>query len=188
MRTICLSFCIWICASHASAAMLSGVTVDDRITLHGGQQLVLNGIGLREKFWVDVYVGSLYLSQKSSNVAEILSQKAPWRIQLDFVYKEVESEKLLEAWREGFEKNQSRENLGALQERIEQFYRYFNSNVKAGERYVLDYLPEEGTRVTRNQQVLGTISGIDFKNALLEIWLGSKPADKNLKRGLLGLK
>jgi hypothetical protein len=36
--------------------------------------------------------------------------------------------------------------------------------------------------------VLGLIPGEDFKNALLEIWLGNFPADKNLKLGLLGLK
>ena len=29
----------------------------------GEQELVLNGMGLREKFWVDVYVGALYLPE-----------------------------------------------------------------------------------------------------------------------------
>jgi hypothetical protein len=42
-------------------------------------------------------------------------------------------------------------------------------------------------RITRNDKVLGMIAGKDFKNALLEIWLGNRPADKKLKKGMLGL-
>ncbi|MDH3389472.1 MAG: chalcone isomerase family protein, partial [Gammaproteobacteria bacterium] len=37
------------------------------------------------------------------------------------------------------------------------------------------------------QNELGLIPGEDFKNALLEIWLGNYPADKKLKKGMLGL-
>jgi hypothetical protein len=30
------------------------------------------------------------------------------------------------------------------------------------------------------------IQGVDFKKALFSIWLGDQPADKNLKKGMLG--
>ena len=55
------------------------------------------------------------------------------------------------------------------------------------DQYVFDYIPDKGTQVSKNQQVLGVIQGEDFKNALLEIWLGNHPADKKLKKGMLGL-
>ncbi|MGD2172849.1 MAG: chalcone isomerase family protein, partial [Gammaproteobacteria bacterium] len=42
-------------------------------------------------------------------------------------------------------------------------------------------------RVSRNGKELGAIPGDDFKTALLEIWLGNHPADKQLKKGMLGL-
>jgi hypothetical protein len=171
----------------AAAAELAGVFVDDEIKTSTGETLVLNGIGLREKFWVDVYVGALFLTSKSTDVAEILSQPGPWRVQLDFVYKEVDQKKLIKAWREGFEKNQSAATLQQLQARIEQFYQYFDSGVVAKEQYAFDYLPQQGVRVTRNRKELGVIPGEDFKNALLEIWLGNHPADKKLKKGMLGL-
>ncbi|HEX6929025.1 MAG TPA: chalcone isomerase family protein, partial [Gammaproteobacteria bacterium] len=45
-------------AGGVSAAELAGVTLPDTASV-GGQELVLNGMGLREKFWVDVYVGAL---------------------------------------------------------------------------------------------------------------------------------
>ena len=169
------------------SAELSGVFVDDVIAAKNGDTLVLNGVGLREKFWVDVYVGSLYLTGKTSNVADILSSQKAWRIQMDFIYKEVDREKLIEAWREGFEKNQSEETLALINDRMEQFYGYFAENAVAKDQFILDYLPGEGTTVTKNDEVLGVIPGDDFKNALLEIWLGNYPADDDLKSGMLGL-
>jgi hypothetical protein len=170
------------------AAELSGVIVKDQITAENGETLVLNGLGLREKLWVDVYVGSLYLATRTNNVTDILSAPNASRIQIDIVYKEVAKEKLLKAWKEGFTKNQTKETLTALQERIDQFYGYFDQNVVAKDQYILDYIPGKGTTITKNNMVLGLIPGEDFKNALMEIWLGNFPADKGLKRGMLGLK
>lgn len=187
MKKIILAGCLSLVSMFAAAAELSGVFVDDEITTPAGDSLLLNGIGLREKFWVDVYVGALYLPSKSSDVAEILSRPGPWRVQLDFVYKEVDQKKLIKAWREGFEKNQSAEILQRLQARIDEFYQYFDSSVVAKEQYAFDYLPQQGVRITRNQKELGLIPGEDFKNALLAIWLGNHPADKKLKKGMLGL-
>lgn len=187
MKNLILASCLSLFCAIAAAAELSGVFIDDEIKTSSGETLVLNGIGLREKLWVDVYVGALYLPGKSTDVAEILSRPGPWRIQLDFVYKKVDQEKLIKAWREGFEKNQSDETLQKLQSRIDQFYQYFDSAVLAKEQYALDYVPQQGVRVSRNQKELGVIPGEDFKNALLEIWLGNHPADKKLKKGMLGL-
>jgi hypothetical protein len=187
MKTLLAASCFFLFTSIASAAELSGVFVDDEYTTGDGQRLVLNGVGLREKLWVDVYVGSLYLSAKSDDVAEILSQPGPWRIQLDFIYKEVAQQKLVDSWREGFEKNQTADNLKQLQSRIDQFYAYFDGSAVARDRYAFDYIPGTGTSISKNQKLLGVIAGEDFKNALLEIWLGNHPADKKLKKGMLGL-
>ena len=170
----------------ASAAELAGISVADEITAANQQTLVLNGMGLREKLWVDVYVGSLYLPSKANTTEDVLAQDGAMRIQMDFVYKKVESIKLIKAWKEGFEKNQTPETLTGLLDRIEQFYGYFAEDAVKGDVYVLDYVPEQGTAVSKNGQLLGTIEGADFKNALIEIWLGKKPADKGLKKGMLG--
>jgi hypothetical protein len=187
MKRVILATCFCLFSALSTAAELSGVFVDDEIKVESGQSLLLNGIGLREKFWVDVYVGSLYLPGKSDDVAEILSNPGPWRVQLDFVYKEVASKKLLASWREGFEKNQSAETLKKLQTRIDQFYGYFQTSTVARDQYRFDYIPGKGVSVSKNGQQLGQIPGDDFKNALLEIWLGNHPADKKLKKGMLGL-
>jgi len=188
MKRALLAISIWWFSTLSTAAELSGVFIDDEIKLEGGLLLVLNGAGLREKLWVDVYVGSLYLPGKSGDVAEILSKPGPWRIQLDFIYKEVAREKLLDAWREGFEKNQSPETMQQLQTRIDQFYAYFETSTVAKDQYRFDYIPGQGVTTSKNQQELGLIPGEDFKTALLEIWLGNHPADKKLKKGMLGMQ
>lgn len=184
-RILAISFCLF--SSTLAAAEFAGVFIEDEIKTANDQTLVLNGAGLREKLWVDVYVGSLYLGSKSNDVAEILSQTGPWRVHLDFIYKEVDSKKLLDGWREGFEKNQDEASLRGLQSRIEQFYGYFGDSALAKDRYVFEYIPDTGTRISKNDNLLGTIPGEDFENALLEIWLGNYPANKALKKGMLGL-
>ncbi len=170
------------------AKEMAGVTVKDQVTSANNEMLKLNGMGLREKLWIDVYVGSLYLVKPSNNVADILSQPNALRIQLDFVYKEVTSKKLIKAWKEGFEKNQSETQLQTMQGKIERFYSFFEESAMKTDQYIIDYVPGQGTNVSKNDVLMGNIGGEDFKNALVEIWLGNHPADKKLKKGMLGLK
>ena len=187
MKTLLRVICLYLTSVIVNAAEVSGVFIDDQVKTQNGDSLLLNGAGLREKFWIDVYVGSLYLPSKSGDVGEILSKPGPLRIQLDFIYKEVAAENLLESWREGFENNQDADSLQSLQARIEQFYQFFDSSAVARDQYRFDYQPGVGTRVSKNQQALGTLPGIDFRNALVEIWLGNHPADKSLKKAMLDL-
>ena len=188
MKKIITSLALFfILCTPLQARELASVTVPDQISVGDHFFLDLNGMGLREKFWIDIYVGSLYLAKPSSNIGEILSQPTPLRIQLDFVYKEVTPDKLLDGWKEGFEKNQSEQTLKKLHSRIEKFYGFFSDSARKGDQYIFDYIPDQGTSVSKNGVLLGTIEGEDFKNALVEIWLGNKPADKDLKRGMLGL-
>ncbi len=186
ITTILLAFFLAM-SVPAQARELAGVSVPDQITVGDHYFLDLNGMGLREKFWIDIYVGSLYLAKPSHKVGEILSQPAPLRIRLDFVYKEVTSDKLVNGWKEGFEKNQSPQTLKRLRAKIDKFVGLFSDSARRGDRYIIDYIPGKGTSVTKNGVLLGTIEGEDFKNALLEIWLGNKPADDDLKKGMLGL-
>lgn len=187
MKLIFSFLLLLVFSASLQAKEFAGITVEDQIMNANNDQLVLNGMGLREKFWLDIYVGSLYLVKPSNNVAAILSQPGAYRIQLDFKYSKVTSKKLITAWKEGFEKNQSDEKLQALQDRMNRFYGFFEEDAVKADRYVIDYIPGKGTDVSKNNVLLGNIAGEDFKNALLEIWLGNFPADKSLKKGMLGL-
>jgi hypothetical protein len=41
--------------------------------------------------------------------------------------------------------------------------------------------------VLKNGKLLGTIAGAEIRQALLAIWLGDVPADKDLQQGMLGV-
>ena len=64
----------------------------DNITIEN-ETLILNGLGLREKYWVDVYVAGLYLPQKMSDGNDVIKAKYAKRIQAEFIYSSVPKEK-----------------------------------------------------------------------------------------------
>ncbi|KQC33779.1 chalcone isomerase [Nonlabens sp. YIK11] len=171
----------------ASAQMtVEGVTVEKSITVDG-KELTLNGAGLREKFVFDLYVGGLYTTAKTSNGAALLSSDQPMAITLDIVSKLVTQDKMIEAITEGFEDSVSSAERKKLQPKIDKFIGFFNEEIVKGNEFQIAYVPGKGTMAHKNGKLLGTIEGKDFAKGLFGIWLGNKPADKDLKKGMLGL-
>ena len=169
---------------EASALEIGGVNVPQTVTVENNQ-LVLNGAGIRKKFFFKIYVGALYLTTRQSNVDAILADQGPKSIVMTFLYKEVETKKLVDGWNEGFANNSSAREINKLKERINRFNRMF-ATVHRGDEIRLDYLPDKGTQVMINHSVKGIVEGEDFSRALLKIWLGPEPADSNLKDAMLG--
>ena len=169
---------------EASALEVAGVDVPQSVTIEN-KALVLNGAGIRKKFFFKIYVGALYLPVKHTTVNAILNDAGGKRIVMSFLYKEVTAEDLVNGWNDGFTGNNSAKELKALQERINQFNSLFTT-VHTGDEIRLDYLPGKGTQVSLNGTLKGSVPGEDFSKALLKIWLGSKPADKGLKKAWLG--
>lgn len=182
--SVCLALFLMISVQAAAAREIAGVVVPESVAIDN-KMLVLNGAGIRKKFIIKVYVGSLYLTAKRSTVNQILDDPGAKRIAMDFLYKEVSAEKLVEGWNDGFTGNNSSEELAPLQARIKQFNSLF-STVRKGDQIRLDYLPGEGTQVWINDTMKGSVEGEDFSRALLKIWLGPEPPDANLKEAMLG--
>ena len=163
---------------------VSGVKVDAKLALDG-QNLVLNGAGTREKMWIDLYVGSLYLPKKSSSAKDIMDSKDAAAIKLNIISGMITSDKMISAINEGFE-NATNKNTAALKAKIDKFKGFFKDEIKKGDAFVIMNVPSEGVVVYKNGAKKGTIDGHDFKKALFGIWLSDKPADKDLKDGMLG--
>jgi Chalcone isomerase-like len=166
----------------AQAATYKDVTVPDTVTV-GGQSLVLNGMGLRTKFFFKIYVGALYLPQKANTAEAVMAESGPDRILMHMTYA-VNKDQFADAWNEGFHDN----NPGmseALQSSVAQFIAYFGE-CKIGDVITLDYIPGQGTQVSWNGTFRGNIPGEDFHKALLNVFLGPKPPSDDLKDGLLG--
>ena len=175
-------------AASVEAREIAGVTIEASIETANGQRLLLNGAGIREKLWIDVYVGSLYLPSTSQDIAEIYSNQGPYRIQLDIVYKKVSRDNLISAWDDGFRNNQDAETLKVLQNDLQRLYGLFDRDAVSGDQFVFDYLPGSGVTIRINGESVGLIEGEIFKDALLDIWLGNRPADKDLKKAMIGLE
>ncbi|MDB4575751.1 chalcone isomerase family protein [bacterium] len=169
------------------ARQLGDVTLPDKVKIPGSDvELLLNGMGYRTKFVFKIYVAALYTETSVTTRDSVQSLKGPKRIVMHMVYDEVEREKIIDGWNEGFEENNSDEQLKKLQARIDVFNSYF-SDLKRGDVLLYDFIPGTGTRVTINGEEKGVIEGADFYAALLDIWLGDEPADDDLKDAMLGM-
>ncbi len=173
-------------ASVAFGKTIKDINVPEQITQSGSQQsLILNGAGIRTKFFISVYIGALYLPAKQTTVTTILQNNTPRRIMMYCLYHEIDKDKLVDAWNEGFNENNNEQTLKQLRNRLDEFNKLFPALHK-GDIVYLDYVPGKGTTLSFNGKSLGTISGEDFNIALLKVWLGEEPADSDLKAAMLG--
>lgn len=166
------------------AVEIGGVTLPGSLTA-GNVPLVLNGAGVREKFFVKVYAGALYLQKKSADARGVIQAEEPMAIRMHFIHDKVSSRKLIDTWNEGFQRSTAG-NTASIAPQIEKFNACFAEDARAGDIFDLIYTPGQGVRVYKKNQLMGAILGSDFKQSLFAIWLGEKPADQGLKEGMLG--
>ena len=171
-------------SAPAVAAELAGVTMDDQVTVDGSS-LKLQGMGLRSFLGIKIYVAGLYLASPTSDGAAVVSATDGKVVDM-VMLRDLAAEKLTGGIEEGFERNSSDAEMTALRERLERLKAMFPSVAK-GDRVLLTWNPARGTVVVYNGKELGIIEGQDFANALFACWLGSEPAQKALKKGMLGL-
>lgn len=176
-----LTTLLFLLLADAPAAQLAGVDLPDTATV-GGQQLVLNGMGLREKYFINVYVGGLYLPARTSDADKAIAGDEPKRISMTFVYKQVTKDQLCESYDEGLEHIS---NAAAVRERFDTLCGMLE-DVHSGDAIVFDYVPGTGTSINVKGTHRGTVKGADFMTALWTIYLGPKPPTAKFKRGLLG--
>ncbi|MDQ6957593.1 MAG: chalcone isomerase family protein [Mariprofundaceae bacterium] len=178
----CLVFA-FLLSTSVFAAEVEGVNVPDTAMV-AGQSLQLNGAGVRTKFFFDIYVGALYLSHPAHQAKQAIEDAGPKRVSMYFLYGEVGREKLTDGWVAGFEKNQTKEAMDRLKPLLKQFNAMFG-DARKGDVYIFDFLPDGTTTVTFKGQKKGHVQGEDFQQALLAVWLGKHPADKDLKKAML---
>ena len=167
----------------AEAKEVAGINVPSTMNANGAS-LNLNGAGLREKFFIDVYVGALYLGQKTSDAAKVINSEEPMAIKLHML-RDVDGEKMANANREGFE-NATGGNTAPIKSEIDSFLAVFGSEASEGNVYDMVYIPGKGLEVYVNNKLTSTIKGAAFKKALFGIWLSDNPAQESLKDDMLG--
>ena len=177
--------CFFVFTLSANALEIKGVKVDEKVQV-GGNALVLNGAGVRQKMVFKVYVAALYLTQKQTDANAVISDTGNKRVGMHFL-RELDAETLLKGMNEGFTNNNNAAEMSAIEPQMKLFRDMMTSakEVKKGDVIVLDFT-SAGTQVNINGRSLGVVEGEAFNKALLRVWLGAKPVDASLKKAILG--
>jgi hypothetical protein len=154
----------------------------------GGQTLQLNGTGVRTRAIFKVYAAGLYVPQKSNDARVLLAQKGPRRLTMGLL-RDVDADSFAAALNDGLKANNSEAELAALQPQVEALNAALKAvgAVKKGDTVLFEFVPDTGTRIAVNGLARGNpIPGETFYAAVLKIWIGDKPVDAALKKGLVG--
>lgn len=174
-----------LAAAGVHAAEVAGVKVDDRLQV-GDRELVLNGAGLRSRFFIKVYVGALYAGQKATTPEAVYDSPAPRRMVMRLL-RDMDAESLANALDEGLRNNLAPAELAEVKPQAEQLAALMKGigAVKEGDSIAIDFT-SAGVDVGLNGKSRGKVAGAAFGRALLRVWLGEQPADAALKKSLLG--
>ena len=181
---------IWVfllCLTEQAFALeVAGVKLAD--SAHpGSRELQLNGAGVRSRFFLDLYIAALYLPEKSTSGAAVLTDSGEKRMALHLLIG-ISAEHLFSALNNAIAANHNPTEMSVLEAPLKEFAAIFHTigEVKKGDVVMFDYLPGSGTQISVNGVAKGTVGGAVFNSALLKVWLGDKPAQNDLKQKLLG--
>jgi len=168
----------------AAAAEVGGVRLDDRASV-AGQDLVLNGAGVRTRAIFKVYVGSLYLPARTTSTSAALAG-VPRRVQLNLL-RTLTADQLVDALVDGLKDNNPAAELDAVRPQVDELVRIMKGfgEVREGSVVTLDFA-DNATRIAQDGTAKGSVPGEAFNRALMRIWLGDKPVQGDLKKAMLG--
>ncbi len=179
---------LMLLSGSAHAAEVEGVKLPEIIGV-AGQNLVLNGAGVRHSAVFKVYVGGLYLLKKASTPKDVIGQKGPKRMSITML-REVSSEEFGKGFLKGTRDNAQPAEIQRQGLSLVQLGQVFGTmpGLKKGDTITVDAIPGKGILVSVNGKPVGEVTDEDFYGTLLKNWLGDKPIDAALKPLLLGEK
>jgi hypothetical protein len=179
-KILLLCSAIFIITSVGYAKEIGGINMPGSLAA-GKNTLMLNGAGVRTKFFIKAYAIGLYLKQKNSNAGAILNADEPMAIKLIITSSMITSDKMKDSTMEGFQRS-TNGNMGPYKKQIDTFISVFADSIKEKDVYDMIYIPGEGTKVYKNGILKNTAKGLDFKKVLFGIWIGDAPMDGNLTK------
>jgi hypothetical protein len=182
MRKLALALSFLLLSSQAFALEVGGVNVSPTVVLQQ-KTLSLNGAGIRKKLFFKIYVGSLYTERKVTTPAQLLADPGEKLIRMSFVYKKVDKGDIVKAFAEGLENNSP---AVARSAEAKAFLSLFTADFIAGDTVDISLSPDGTVAASHNGKALGTVRSPALVQGVLLIWFGEKPADADLKKGMLG--
>lgn len=192
MKKILMVICILLFnLSHSQDDKeFDGVRIKTWIKVEDGDsktKLVLNGAGIREKMWINLYVQALYLPEQSNDAQKILNSDETIATRLHLTSSLVTKKKLIQAIEDGIAKSY-KGDITLIRERLDTFMSFFEAQLeKEGYVDMVYSSKSEKTGVYINKKFIGDVPGKDFRKAFFGIWLEDNCVDKTLRKRLLGM-
>lgn len=171
-------------AFPAFAAEVAGVKFAETLQPQG---LVLNGAGLRKRFFFQVYAIGLYLPKKTADAGDAVASPGAKRIRIHML-RDVGAAEFSQALADGIRANHSDAQARALDPHVQALGAIMAQAKEAKKGMVIDLdATAAGTQVIIDGKPAGApIGGEAFFPALMRIWLGPAPVQDDLKAALLG--
>ena len=182
MRMILALLLTVVLAGTVSATEIAGVRIEPSVTVNN-QALKLNGSGVRKKFMIKVYIGSLYAAKRLTTPPEALRDGGDKLIRMNFLHSKVDKSKITAAFREGFANNTP--ELANSPE-VRHFLALFSDDFRKGDLVDIFLGGNGSVTVRHNGKLMGSVASQRLATGVLAIYLGDKPADESLKSGMLG--
>lgn len=185
----------------AAALEIGGVSLPETMKAENSQ-LVLNGAGLRTVFGFKVYAAGLYLLEKNSDAKMVLDADSPMALKMQW-RRAVPPQKINDVFFESFAEAAGapeadmygpKNDYGPLTKEIVLFMSWVSQKETTPEHaWTYIYIPGKGTAVYmfdgKEENLMGTIKGLDFKKVLFGIWLAEEPpVGVKLKKNLMGME
>lgn len=184
---LAISIAVLLFSNVSAQVTINGATLPAKLT-QLKPDLILNGGGVRTKFFMKVYVSGLYLTEKNSDPKAIINADQPMAVRMHIISSILTSANMTTAIQEGFDRSTGY-NTKPIQAKIDILLKVFNKEpIKIGDVFDIYYVPKEGIKVFKNGILQGAaVPGMDIKRAIFGIWLCPDPVEEGLKKKMLGL-
>lgn len=155
-----------------------------------GSALLLNGAGTRYKAIFQVYDLALYTGKKVNSPEALLALDGPKALRF-VALRELPGTDLGRLFIKGLADNSPKETVQKHTLSSTRFIEIFSGKPKLvpGDTFAMEFQPGKGTQFYINGQAQGTpVGDAEFFTMVLKIWVGSSPADANLRDALLGIE
>lgn len=169
-----------------SARVVEDVEMPETLTVED-KTVALNGAGLRKIMFMKPYVAGLYLRASETDASKIMMADELQVLRLELLSGQSRM-MFLRAFRNGMRAGGNSVGLSwdALEPQYEEFTELLSDDFNGGDVFEFTYLPGEGVQIIKNNELRGTLEGIDFKRAFFGIWLNEEsPADDDLKAAMI---
>ena len=163
------------------------IKVDEKLTIP------LRNYGVFAPASFSLYAIGLYVAGTETDNMKLKDADQPMAIRLVSLSNVLGMKKLIKELRRGFSYGMShdKEFLKTIQTRIDTFLSMLEKSGKKPKRnkhLTFIYIPNKGTKVYFESELLGVIKGHDFKRALFGIWLNNNCADPKLRDKAIKLR